>query len=887
MTCRRSQLILDAGLLLGAFGVPFAFGGRHSIGEFLLVCSAILCSIGWLTHQLCREQSDWVPTRVEPLLLAIIALVLVQIVPLPQSVIGTLSPAMDDVMPLRTTAAIDDGVFQAPWSHLSMSVGESTSGLAIAAAYILIFLVAAQRIRTADDASRMLKLVAVSGVAMTAFAFIQFLCSNGLYFWMIDLPQGVADDRLKGAFLNKNHFAQFAALSIGPLVWWLGMQTNSDDQPQFRSFGSDRIWQVPKPVQTMILSAALGMVVTAIAISRARGAFVAMTFSAAILVTLLYLKSLINRKQFLVMAAAAVMGTLLLGIVGHREISRVNERLNNWDSNGRVQIWNANVDVFAEFPLLGTGVGTHAYIHQRHLDQPFSTGRYSHAESGYLQIATETGIAGLVLMTFCLLASFRWCLRGVRHSQSRTVTLAFCGITCSLLISCIQSVADFVWYIPGCMVPLILQLACACRLYQLDVKVTGPARNRSSAAGAGPAYCLSRPAVVLSGLCLLLVSGWMISEWTPRLLAEPYWSNYRRIVLASHTGKDVSEPASGDADQRVHRLQQLVQDLRNAVKRNPDDSRIHTRLAVQYIQAFHLMQQQSDNALPLNQIRDAAETGGFETHEQMLEWLGRAFGNNIRYALAAKQHARRAIELNPLDGRAWLAYSELAFLDGAPVGYDRKCIDQCLRLLPNDAAVLYAAGRDARVDGDVESWAEYWKKAFHRDREIQEQIILQMAEWTEFPVEIIASAFDPDVAAVEQMVDLFDQPEQQQNLNKALLLLAARLTERAQSRDNRERASDWRKAAAAYARSGRIDEVEACFVESLRAAPTDFRIRFDFGLWLLDQERPASATEHLQWCSRMAPHDDRVDAALSRLRRSIQRNSNIQQAGGLQFDPQF
>lgn len=884
MTCRRSLRIIDAGLFLGALGVPFAFGGRHSIGEFLLVCSAIICTIGWLSHQLFGEKSDWAPTRVELLLLTVLALGLFQITPLPQSILDALSPAIDDVLPLRSTAAVDDGVFQTPWSYLSMSVSESTAGLAVGVAYVLIFLAATQRIRTTDDASLILRMVAISGVAMTAFAFVQFFFSNGLYFWVIDLPQGVADDRLKGAFLNKNHFAQFAALAIGPLVWWLGVQTDNDDPPRFESSGNGRARRIPKSVQTLLLAAALGAVVTAIAISRARGAFVAMTVASAVLVAMLYANSLINRKQFLVMAAAAVMACVLLGIVGHHEISRVTERLNNWDSNGRIQIWDANVKVFSEFPMFGTGIGTHAYIHQRHLDQPFSTGRYSHAESSYLQIASETGIAGLALMACCLLVAFYWCIRGIRNSQSRIATLALCGITCSLLASCIQSIADFVWYIPGCMIPLVLQLACACRLCQLEATNTEVTDARSTAPATDRRRLLPRPAVAFAAMCLLAVSGWMLSEWTPRLLAEPYWSSYRKIVLASHTGKDVSDTVDGNADQRVVRLQQLVHDLRNAVKRNPNDSRIHTRLAVQYIQAFHLLQQQSDNALPLNQIRDAAETGGFETHDSMLAWLGRAFGDNIRYAMAARNHAKRAIELNPLDGRAWLAYSELAFLDDAPIGYDRKCIDQCLRLLPNDAAVLYAAGRDARVDGNVEGWAEYWKKAFHRDREIQEQIIRQMAEWTEFPVEIMAKAFDPDVAAMQQMVEVFGEPGQELHQQKALQILATQLTDRAQLPDNKERANDWRKAAVAYARSGEPEQVEACFVESLRAAPTDFRIRFDFGLWLLDQGRPASATEHLQWCARMAPYDQRVETAISRLRRSIQRNSHVRHASALQSD---
>ncbi|MFT4555030.1 MAG: O-antigen ligase/tetratricopeptide (TPR) repeat protein [Planctomycetaceae bacterium] len=877
MTSRRSLLVIDAGLLLGAFAVPFAFGGRHSIGEFLLVCSAVVCVAGWIFHQLTSEESDWVRTRVEPLLLAILALGLIQIVPLPHSIVSTLSPAMDDVLPLRSASAVEDGVFRTPWSHLSMSVSESAPGLAIGVAYVLIFLVTAQRIRAVDDASRILKIIALSGVAMTFFAFVQFFFSNGLYFWLIDLPQGVADDRLKGAFLNKNHFAQFAALSVGPLVWWLGVHTAPAERQRFDGSRRKRSQRPVQFLPTVLLAAALGAVVTAVLISRARGAFVALSVASIVLVAILYSKSLINRKQFAAVAAAVAMGVLLVGIVGHRELARVSERLHDWDSNGRVQIWNANLDVFSEFPLVGTGVGSHVYIHQRHLDQPYSVAQYTHAESSYLQIASETGVPGLVLMTACLAVAFYWCIRGVRFSQNRTVTLALCGVTCSLLISCIQSVADFVWYIPGCMLPLVLQLACACRLYQLEADTqTAPKTSR--------VWQLPRFGVAVAALMLLPLCGWMFSEWTPRLLAEPYWANYRKVVLAGYTGKDIASSVAGDPESETATLQQIMRDLRNAAQNNPNDSRIQTRLAVQYGRVFHLLQAEAENALPLSQIRDAAETGGFETHHEMLDWLTRAFGDNIKYVFAAKRHARRAIELNPLDGRAWLAYSELAFLDDAPEGYDRKCIDQCLRLLPNDASVLYAAGREARVDGDVERWVELWKKAFHRDEAVQKQIIRRMAEWTELPVEIIVKAFEPDVDAMDRTVEILSDLGQDQNKHKALEVLAARLIERAQLEDNTDRATDWRKAAVAFHRLDNVEQVEVCFENAAEAAPTNFRVRFDYGSWLLTQGRPASATEHLQWCQRMAPHDASVQKAITALQRAVRQSRNIRQASATSIE---
>jgi tetratricopeptide (TPR) repeat protein len=159
-----------------------------------------------------------------------------------------------------------------------------------------------------------------------------------------------------------------------------------------------------------------------------------------------------------------------------------------------------------------------------------------------------------------------------------------------------------------------------------------------------------------------------------------------------------------------------------------------------------------------------------------------------------------------------------------------------------------------------------------------------MAEWTELPVEIIVKAFEPDVDAMDRTVEILSDLGQDQNKRKALEVLAARLIERAQLEDNTDRATDWRKAAVAFHRLDNVEQVEVCFENAAEAAPTNFRVRFDYGSWLLTQGRPASATEHLQWCQRMAPHDASVQKAITALQRAVRQNRNIRQASATSIE---
>ncbi len=89
---------VDAGLLIAVLAVPFAFGGRHAIGESLLVLGSFWAALSLACWLLTCDDARWVRTRVGILLLAIPAVALVQIVSLPQSVLSSISPALADLL---------------------------------------------------------------------------------------------------------------------------------------------------------------------------------------------------------------------------------------------------------------------------------------------------------------------------------------------------------------------------------------------------------------------------------------------------------------------------------------------------------------------------------------------------------------------------------------------------------------------------------------------------------------------------------------------------------------------------------------------------------------------------------------------------------------------
>lgn len=876
---------VDAGLLIATLAVPFAFGGRSAIGQSLLVLGTFWAALSLACWLLTCDDARWVRTRVGILLLTIPAVALLQIVSLPQSVLSSISPALADLLPIRDTET-GSRLLGGQWSQISLTAYESRVGLTLGVSYVLLFLVVAQRIRQLEDAKRLLRWVGLGGAAMAAFGLAQYVFANDRYFWVIEHPQGSTLDAAKGGFLNKNHFGQFMALSIGPLVAGLTLTLNEMrelQQKKFRRVGNEYDSRIHLTLQTGLFMAGLAFVMVGVLAARSRGAFVSAAVACGVLFFLLYRKQAITARQFGVLSAAGLTSGLILTLLNSRQLTRLVDRLDFWSDNGRLTIWEANLKVFNEFPILGTGIGSHRYVTPRYLDLPFVEKEYGHAESSYLQLLTETGLVGFSLAAVCVLVCVWWCLRGLRLSQVRsTPAIALCAVTASLAGSIVHAVSDVVWHVPGCMAVTVLLAACACRIYQLQrMQLTG---DETRAMRQVPRF------VAFVGACgVIVLGGWMAAVWGPRLSAEPYWWQYRRLALADQTGKgdpaedgamlnaDSEAAALSKASHEASLFRRKLIAIREAARRNPSDARFHVRLGIHYASLFHTLQARSDNALPLGQIRDAAMTGGFESHQEIREWLETAFPENLPYADAAAAHCLAAVKKNPLEGFGYLYLAELGFLVGTPSGFEQQCIDQALKVRPYNAQILFAAGREAILKGDEETWLSTWKAAFHRNRFVQTQIIQQLIDSTEAPVELIVKAFEPDIDALERLALAAQQASRLDERDKTLVLLSGQLVERAQEAENRDRVDDWLKAAWAFGQLENSEQVTHCLMEAQAASPSNFVVRLELGAWLVSQGKAVEAREHLEWCLRFQPDNPKAKRLLAA---SQQRSRGIRQVGG-------
>ena len=75
---------------------------------------------------------------------------------------------------------------------------------------------------------------------------------------------------------------------------------------------------------------------------------------------------------------------------------------------GRREVWQAAVETITDFPVLGTGIGSHAAVTKAYMP-PTDKRIFTHAENSYLNLGVETGLIGLGLAIVSLVIGFLCC----------------------------------------------------------------------------------------------------------------------------------------------------------------------------------------------------------------------------------------------------------------------------------------------------------------------------------------------------------------------------------------------------------------------------------------------------------------------------------------------
>jgi O-antigen ligase len=705
----------------------------------------------------------------------------------------------------------------------------------------LLFLVLVQRIKTLADAERVICAAAAAGVAMGAFALAQYATSNEKFFWVIDHPYMTTSHCALGCFTNRNHLAQYLALSIGPLIWCILRRFHTQEQA-----GDDGLAPQLHGMAVLSLLAGLGVTILASLLCFSRGGVLSLSVATIVSFGLLCRMGLASAKLAigLVVAAGVVAGIFFM--TGFETLeNRLEGTLSTNSKEGRFEIWQANIAVARDFPVLGTGLGTHVDAYHLNFNQANDDSmEYTHAESGYLQVASESGLSGLGVAFSFILVSLGLCLRGLWHPDIRHRSIA-AAVLASLLANVSHAAFDFFWYAPSCMLLLAVQLAAVLRISRAIPDAESHGDNLPMRG-----FRLPRIVTLVAGAGIAAAGGWMLLHKIPAAQAEP---DRMRYLYLSQERTDGEEDDVDLAEERGDLL------LR-AARLDPTDSRLQESAGIEYLRRFDLRQTSSENPLAFGQIRDVVKSSEFKSKQEMKEWMNRAVGHNTRYLHLANRSFRRAIQASPLRAGSYVKAAELGFLNLTSDEDDMAILKQGLKVRPYDAEILFQVGRNVMLTGDIDGALVYWRDAFSRSRIVQNVIVRQLAPQVD--PEFFMENLNPDWEAqglVARAYDEIDRKDEaraiwEKHIREGMKRLKASMPEEKLELT----------ALSLHDACTAIEDTDLAIQvlqRGLQRAPQSYLIRHRLAWDLYTAERYEEAADHLKWCASRRPDDDALQEA--------------------------
>lgn len=917
---RLERVLLGAvDLLIAAliFVLPFIMGGREAWGHWFLISTSLLLGVAWATYATVSG-ARYSLSCLELFFLAGLGIVAFQVQPQSIEVMQRFSPEYSRLLPVwAETQAVTSAA--GGWSTLSLTPVETRHGFWVLIAYSVVGLVLFQRVRDLVDCQRLLKCVGLAGLAMTGFGLLQWVTSNDRFFWFYEHPFTEPTLHLKGAFTNRNHFAQFLALCVGPLLWWLfadvqqlihgpsdgasckrGKRSRSSKRSQRNLADSSQAFDRVISLPVIFLLAAVATVALAIVLSLSRGGMIAAAASGIVAVFGLWRGFKVGGAMAGIAIGGGLLFFTLLSFVDQEEVQTKVDQILSTDADqmdtggNRRAIWAADARVVEHFPLLGTGVGSHRDVYTMYMDDypDHAMAELTHAESSFVQVALEAGVIGVSLLVLALLYVLGRLAVGYFRSGSEGCRACVVVVLASSLAGILHAVVDFIWYVPAIVVVSLVLIVVGLRTANSKFGSTSPPRGlwfpRIGWAIAG-GFCIFGLVVVQPDL-LSRIDGekhWYASlkaalavqyddadgfadlqegdqislgEYTPRISPEA------QAVL------DAEAAVRMEAAQKQY-LEKRIGHLAASLKACPNQHRVQLALSEQLLKLFDLLQLRGENPMPLNMLRDAAIASGFETAADLKAWSQRACGKRIELVILADRLARKSLAGCPVQGYAYMALMETNFLNDPADTLHQQLVDQAMLVRGHDPRIRFIAGREASFRGDEKAALELWNSVFHSNRYFRMNVVDLLAR--RVPVEFFLLHFQPNAEELRDLLTVYDSLNRQRDSNALLRELCIAIPRDLEMIEDEDEQLSFMMFA--YTSARRLKDLELA-VDLLSKATSDFPFvfepRYHLGMTLVELERPAEAMEHLEWCHEQDPGHIYIPDLIRRARKQIRELSD-------------
>jgi len=433
--------VLRSIILAALLAAPLALGSVHEAAfiPLLAVSAAAGLAATWRAGRLraagetTADVVGWRP------LIALHALVVVQLVPLPPALLRIVSPgsfAFYDRLSLVPLAA---------WRPVSVNPADTARGLCFLAGMSLLYVAIFREFNHERWRRRLCGVVVAAGAVLAVVGLLQAASLSPTRIYGLWRPRW--DWGVFGPYVSKNHFAGYMAMAV-PLALAFTAEALLEVRSEWRARRVGWVALGGASGNALVRRAALALLlVVGLLAAQSRGALAA--FALAIVALPLALR---QRRA----AAVFVLGLVLAAVVWMGSGGMLRGLEERGLRSNRLALWADAGRMLRDFPLLGSGFNAFgsAYVPYQRIER---YEWYGEAHNEYLQALLDTGIVGGALVAALVVTLFRRALRAARLGPLDAGGLA------SLLALALHNVVDFNWQIPANAATFVALAAVAAR----------------------------------------------------------------------------------------------------------------------------------------------------------------------------------------------------------------------------------------------------------------------------------------------------------------------------------------------------------------------------------------------------------------------------------------
>jgi O-antigen ligase len=558
-------------------GVLF-FGAIHTWAYTLVFLIVIAASLLLFSRRIVRDKMPsqahhedktegsrlclyWIKTDLDPLFFLFFAFLVFQMLPLPQGLVGLISPEAKIAAQMSQPAqgALDSSALDAAWRPLAPYIYPVRMSLVRWIVYGLLFFGLIRCLNSRRRVETAVVVLILLGSLDALYGILQTYSSRGGYIWWFKSNAYGRD--VSGTFLNRNLFAGFMEMTITLAIAYAAALAGQKKQSPGGSTSTTRrhagalrrsgsfkkrlLAFFPEEThhyKRILVVFAGGVMGLGLILSSSRGGIIATTAALLLMGIIFYVRKSERRTGRIILILFAVAMVFAL----HAGIDYTVKRFRFFDEGmaGRRVMAEKTIVMFKDYPLVGVGIGNFRHAYGKYQDPEDKNLYVDYAHNDYAQFLSEAGVVGALL----LLAGIGWyAFRTLRLWRRKTDPFAvYLGIApfVALFAIAIHAYSDYNLHRPAHMMALITLIAIGCAALRLnetrDERLKFPERpDFRHADSSQTALIADYPAVLIplrpgGGVLLAGAIGLMLwsGVWTVRhFIAETYCNTDINITM--------------------------------------------------------------------------------------------------------------------------------------------------------------------------------------------------------------------------------------------------------------------------------------------------------------------------------------------------------------------